>query len=124
EHPPGYPILLAGIVKVFGDSDTAIEFVQMICDSAAAVVVALIVFELLPVTVAIIAGLLTALSPQFAYYSVLLLPDSLAVLPILLAVYFMIRARKRPRLLTVAIAGALVGLSCWFRANALLLAPF
>ena len=124
EHPPGYSILLAGIFRVFGDSDSATGFVQMTCDSAAAVVVALIVFELLPLAVAIIAGLLAALSPQFAYYSVLLLPDSLAVLPILLAVYFMIRALKRPRLLAFAMAGALVGLSCWFRANALLLAPF
>jgi dolichyl-phosphate-mannose-protein mannosyltransferase len=124
EHPPGYPILLAGIFTVFGDSDPAIQIVQMICDSAAAVVVFLIVFELLPVGVASTAGLLAALSPQFAYYSVLLLPDSLAVLPILLAIYFLIRARKRPRLLTFATAGAFVGLSCCLRANALLLAPF
>jgi hypothetical protein len=54
----------------------------------------------------------------------MLLPDSLAVLPILLAVYLLIKAAKRPRLLTFIIAGALIGLSCWLRANALLLAPF
>ena len=123
-HPPGYPVVLAGIFKVWGDSDDAIQLVQVVCDSFAAVVVFMIVLELLPFGVAVIAGLLTALSPQFSYHSVLLLPDSLAVLPILLAVYLIVRAFKRPQFLTFVLAGALVGVSCWLRANALLLAPF
>lgn len=123
-HPPGYPIVLAGIFRTIGDSDDAVQLVQVFCDSIAAVVVFLIVFELLPFGVAAFAGLLAALSPQFAYHSVLLLPDSLAGLPIVLAVYLVVRALRRPRLLTFVMAGALVGLSCWLRANALLLAPF
>lgn len=122
-HPPGYPIVLAGIFKVLGDSDNAVQFVQITCDSCAAVLVFLIAFELLPLGVALIAGLLATLSPQFAYHSVLVLPDSLAGLPILLAIYLLVRAR-RPRLLAFALAGILIGLSCWLRANALLLAPF
>jgi hypothetical protein len=122
-HPPGYSILLAGIFKVFGESDTAIEFVQMLCDALATVFVFLIAGELLSGRVAVVAGILAALSPQFAYYSVLLLPDSLAVLPILVAVYFLIRAIKHPRLLSFALTGIFIGLSCWLRANALLLAP-
>src|SRR6266849_3284364 len=122
-HPPGYSSLLAGIFKIFGESDTAIEFVQMLGDSLAAVFVFLIAGELLSVGIAVAAGILAALSPQFAYYSVLLLPDSLAVLPILVAVYFLIRALKHPRFLSFALAGVFIGLSCWLRANALLLAP-
>ena len=122
-HPPGYSILLAAIFKVFGESDTAIEFVQILCDSLAAVFVFLIAAELMSAGIAVVAGILTALSPQFAYYSVLLLPDSLAVLPILVAVYFLIRAIRHPRLLSFALAGVFIGLSCWLRANALLLAP-
>src|SRR6185503_7814227 len=31
---------------------------------------------------------------------------------------------KRPRLATAIVSGAMIGLSCWLRANALLLAPF
>ncbi len=124
EHPPGYPILLAGSFKVFGDSDAAIEFVQLICDSVAAVILFMIAAELLPLAAAMITGALAALSPQFAYYSVLLLPDSLAIVPVLLAVYFLVRARRHPNLLNFVAAGALVGVSCWLRANALLLAPF
>lgn len=122
-HPHGYPIFLAGIFKAFGDSDDAIQLVQIVGDAVAALLVFLIAFELLPFGVALIAGLLTALSPQFAYHSVLLLPDSLAVLPILLAVYLIVQAFRRPRFLTFVAAGALIGVSCWLRANALLLAP-
>lgn len=124
EHPPGYPILLAGIFKTFGESNTAIQFIQMIADSMAAVFVFLIAGELFSIGIAATAGILAALSPQFAYHSVLLLPDSLAVLPILIAAYFLVRAVKHPRFWSFAIAGAFVGLSCWLRANALLLAPF
>jgi hypothetical protein len=123
-HPHGYPIVLAAIFKVYGDSDDAIQLLQIVGDSIAAVVVFLIVFELLPFGVALIAGLLTAFSPQFAYHSVLLLPDSLAALPILLAVYLIVRGFKRPTFLMFVLAGVLIGVSCWLRANALLLAPF
>src|SRR5260370_39282406 len=123
-HPPGYPIVLAGIFKVFGESDTAIDFFQMFVDSLAAVFVFLIAAELLSLSIAVTAGVLAALSPQFAYYSLLLLPDSLSVFPILVAIYFLIRAVKRPRLWAFVVAGVFVGISCWIRANARLLAPF
>ena len=123
-HPPGYSILVAIIYSLCGESDTAVQFVQMICDALAAVMIFMIVAELLPLSAAIVAGMLAALSPQFAWNSVLLLPDSLAVLPILLAVYCVARATKHPRLVTFIIAGALVGISCWLRANAMLLTFF
>src|SRR5207302_7066177 len=112
------------IHSTFGESDEALQFVQMICDALAAVVILLIVAELLPLSVAALAGILSALSPQFAWNSVLLLPDSLAVLPILLALYFLARAIRNPRLVNFVIAGALIGVSCWLRANAMLLTFF
>src|SRR5436853_5997735 len=120
-HPPGYSILLALIHSLFGESDTAIQFVQMICDALAAVVILLILAELLPLCVAAFSAILSALSPQFAWNSVLLLPDALAVLPILLPLYFLTRAIKNRRLVNFVIAGALIGVSCWLRANAMLL---
>src|SRR5438552_15768514 len=123
-HPPGYSILLALIHSLFGESDTPIQFVQMICDALAAVVILLIVAELLPLCVAALAGILSAVSPQFAWNSVLLLPDSLSVLPILLALYFLTRAIKNPRIVNFVIAGALIGVSCWLRANVMLLTFF
>ncbi len=123
-HPPGYSILIAAVFGVFGESDASLQIIQILTDAASAVVIFLIAFLLLNSTIGTIAGLLVALAPQFTYNSVMLLPDSLSVLPLLLAVYFLARAYRRPDILTFVITGALVGLSCWLRANALLLAPF
>jgi len=123
-HPPGYSILIATIYKAINQSYTTLQLIQILCDALAAVVLFLIIAELLPVSAAIIAGLLAAFSPQFAWNSVLLLPDTLAVLPILLAVYCLTLAVKRPRLALIIAAGALIGLSCWLRANAILLPLF
>jgi hypothetical protein len=123
-HPPGYSILLALVYSLAGERESAVQFLQITIDALCAVLLFLIVAELLPAMAGFIAGMLAALSPQFAWNSVLLLPDSLAVFPILLAVYLMARALRRPHLMTLLGAGALVGLSCWLRANALVLAPF
>lgn len=123
-HPPGYPVMIASVFGLFGESDAALQIVQLLADSAGAVVVFLIALSLFNTSTATIAGLLVALAPQFTYNSVMLLPDTLAVLPVLLAVYCLVRATKSPRLVWFVAAGALVGLSCWLRANAMLLAPF
>jgi hypothetical protein len=123
-HPPGYPIFMAATYSLLGSSDRAVRLLQIICDAAAAVMVLLVAAELLPLTVALVGSLLVALSPHLAYYSLWLSPDTLAVLPILIAVYFIIRACKRSQALAIIAAGAFLGLSCWLRSNALLLAPF
>lgn len=123
-HPPGYPILLAVIFKLAGESDTALQVVQFVCDSIAVVILFLIALELFELWLAAVTGLLGALSPQFAYFSILLLPDSLIVLPILLAIYVLVLGRRRFSFRHFLIAGALIGLSCWLRPNALLMAPF
>lgn len=123
-HPPGYPFVLAALYEIFGERDEAAQLFQMACDSLAAVLVFLIAAELLSFGVASLSGAFVALSPQFGWNSVLLLPDTLAVVPLLLAVYLLVRARGRRVSAHALAAGVLVGLSCWLRANALLLAPF
>jgi 4-amino-4-deoxy-L-arabinose transferase-like glycosyltransferase len=136
-HPPGYSILLALIYRLAGEVDLAAQLFQMICDSLAAVMIFLIAIELLPFGVGpppqagcplggpgTIAGLMAAFAPQFSWNSILLLPDTLVALPILIAIYLITRARQRPRWSTILAGGALIGISCWLRANALLLAPF
>jgi hypothetical protein len=97
---------------------------QIAADALAAVILFLIVVEFLPLSAGVIAGLLAAFSPQLAWNSVLLLPDSISVLPILLAIYLLTRAVKNPRLFMFILLGALIGVSCWLRANAMLLTLF
>ena len=123
-HPPGYPILIATIYALAGESDSIVQFIQITIDSAAVLVLFLIALEMFQLPIAILTGVLAALSPQFAYFSVLLLPDSLVVLPVLLSIYFIVRSRRHYRLSSFLISGALIGLSCWLRANALLLPLF
>lgn len=123
-YPPGYPIIMAIVFRIFNNAESSMRLFQVVCDAAAAVLLFFVAGQFLPRAAAIIAAVLAALSPQLAYYSLLLIPDSLATLPILLALYFLVRAVKTPRVLTLAAAGVCVGLSCWLRSNALLLAPF
>lgn len=129
-HPPGYPILLSFIYRVAPESDTATQLLQIVLDSLAAVIIVLIAFEFFPTAVGLIVGLMAAFAPQFSWNSLTLLPDSPATLPILLAVLLIARTRRqsnrarRSHLLSLLAAGALIGVSCWLRANALLLVPF
>jgi 4-amino-4-deoxy-L-arabinose transferase-like glycosyltransferase len=123
-HPPGYSIVLVIISRFAPESESAVQIFQIVLDSLCALIITLIAWELMPAAVGIIAGSLAAIAPQFSWNSLPLLPDSLAALPILLALYLITRAREKPRLIYLLTAGALVGVSCWLRANALLLAPF
>jgi len=122
-HPPGYSFLIASVYSL-RHSDTAVQFVQITADSLSAVLIFLLVAELFPLTAGVVAGLLAAFSPQFAWNSVLLLPDSISVLPMLLAIYLLARGLQKPRVINFLIVGALIGLSCWLRANAMLLTLF
>jgi hypothetical protein len=123
-HPPGYPIVLALIAKTVGESDTILQYVQITVDAAAVVLLFLISLELFSLSVSLVAGIFAGLSPQFAYFSILLLPDSLIVFPILLTIFLVVRTRNNFKLSRLLIAGVLIGLSCWLRANALLLPLF
>jgi hypothetical protein len=122
-HPPGYAILVAVVGKVTGNTTTAMRILQVLADSLAAVLVFLLAARLLPIGAAIAGGVLVALSPQFAYLSLPLMPDSLSALFVLLSIYLITIALRRPRLLLIIGAGAAVGISCWLRGNALLLTP-
>ena len=123
-HPPGYSFVLASVYALAGESDAAAQIFQIACDALAAALVLLVAAELLSFGVGVWAGSLAALAPQFCWNSLPVLPDTLAVPPLLVAVYLLARACEGRTLLKALGAGALVGISCWLRANALLLAPF
>ena len=123
-HPPGYSVLLAAIYSIAGQSNAAVQMCQITADALSAVLLFLIVAELLTLSAGVLAALMAALSPQLAWNSVLLLPDSISVFPVLLAVYLLTRAVKNPRLLSFIVVGALLGVTCWLRANGMLLTVF
>ena len=123
-HPPGYSIFAAAVFKVFGNSRDGLTITQIIADGAATVMVVLIAAELFPFAAGLLAGLLAALSPHLAHYSMFLLPDVLSALPLLVAIYIVARTFRNPRPVPIIAAGFSIGVCCWLRSNALLLAPF
>jgi hypothetical protein len=123
DHPPGYPLAVGVVYAVAGDGD-AWRFFQIALNSLAGLLLFLIAAALFSERVGIIAGSLAALSPQLAYHSGLLLPDELSVIPILAAIYFLVRAMKDARLMNAVLCGLFLGVSCWLRSNALLLPVF
>lgn len=123
-HPPGYSVFIAMVFGLFGKSNDNLVRGQIICNSLAAALVFVIALQLLPLAASAIAGLLVAFSPHLAHQCLMLLPESLAVLPMLIAVFLLIRATRRPRLVPIITAGAMIGVSCWLRSNTMLLAPF
>jgi hypothetical protein len=123
-HTPGYPILIALVHAVAGNSNLALRLVHIVCGAVAAVLVLLITVELLPIGAALLAGLFAAISPQLSYFSLVLLPDSIIGPAILIGIYLLVLTRKRPNQWLIVAAGICFGLSCWLRANVLLLAPF
>jgi len=123
-HPPGYSYVIACIFGVAGESNAAIQYVSIFVDSLSAVLVFLIARRLFSNKIGLIAGLLAAFSPQFALNSNFLLPDTLAIFPILLAVLFFICFVEKPNYVYLILAGMFLAISCWLRANALVMPVF
>ncbi len=120
DHPPGYPLMI-GAVMAAGGSVEAWRIVQLLLNSLGPILLFLIAAELFYESAGILAGILAALSPQFAYHSALILPDELSVIPILAAVYFFLLAIKGRSVRDALLCGAFLAMSCWLRSNALLL---
>ncbi|MBL8150823.1 MAG: glycosyltransferase family 39 protein, partial [Blastocatellia bacterium] len=129
QYPPGYGLMLSAIYYVNGRDPSGVQFVQGILGSIAAVLVFLIALEIFNRYVALIAGLATAISHHLAYYSMLMIPDGVVPVFTLAGTYFFIRAfkvswDKDKGYLELALAGLFYGLSCWIRANVLLVWVF
>jgi hypothetical protein len=123
-HPPGYPIFIAAVFSIAGISHDALRLAQLLLDAAMAVLAFLALREATTARGASAGALLVACSPQLSAASLVLLPDSVAAVPIVLAIVALLRARRTSRAGWVVAAGIAIGLSCWLRSNALLFAPF
>jgi len=123
-YPPGYGIFLSLVYRLAGANYFAVQRAQAIGDSLTAIVTFLIAAQLFGLRIGAISGFIVALAPHFAYHSNWIMPDSLCVLPIVGAIYLLLRAQTEPGYWRYCLAGLLVGLSCWLRPNALLLSAF
>lgn len=125
-HSPGYGIYLAAIYTLLGRDYFTVQFVQDLLNSFGAVLIFMVGGRLLSWPVGICAGLIVAIWHHFAFYSNVIQPDSLCVLPTLAAVYVLFATeRGKPRSWwAYALAGLLCGLSVWIRPNTLVLGVF
>ena len=122
---PGYSIFLSAVYSITANSYFYVQLVQNLVNSISPVLIFLISGSLIGWRVGFASGFLAAVSHHLSYHSNLVLPDSLAALPILLAVYVLVRARRprSNRLLACVLAGLLFGAATWLRPNLLLMGP-
>ena len=128
-HPPGMALLVAGINRLFGiRADLPVQFIGMMLDSAAAVLVCWMVSNFLNMHVGLIAGLAYAFYPPFAYMSsVSKLPGGLLtffIVSTLACVLQATRSRGRHAMAWYLLSGLILGLGCYLRPNYMLLPIF
>lgn len=124
-RPPGYPAWLALVYRAIGHGFLAAQLAQNALNAAACAMLAVAVARLVSFGVGIVAGVLAAISPHLAYTSNLLLADSIAAVPILVALALLARAARSPLSWPrVIAAGAFLGVATWLRPNAMLMGPF
>lgn len=124
-YPPGYPLWLAFIYKLSGSrSPKTVQNVQWIVDSFSVFLVVGIGVTAFGWRTGIWAGGIAALWPLLASYGVAPLADAPTNWIVLGATWMLLLAAKRQSVAWALGAGALVGASCWLRANAMLLVFF
>jgi 4-amino-4-deoxy-L-arabinose transferase-like glycosyltransferase len=124
-YPPGYPLWLAFIYKLSGQrSPAVVQNVQWVLDAFAVLLVIGIGVTTFGWGVGLSAGWIAALWPLLASYGVVPLADAPTSWIVLGATWMLLLAAKRQSIRWALGAGALVGVSCWLRANAMLLVFF
>jgi 4-amino-4-deoxy-L-arabinose transferase-like glycosyltransferase len=124
-YPPGYPLWLASIYKLSGvRSPVVIQNVQWVLDSLAVFLIVGIGVTAFGWSIGLWAGGIAALWPLLATYGAVPLADAPTSWIVLGAAWMLLLAAKRQSLGWALGAGALVGASCWLRANAMLLVFF
>ena len=124
-YPPGYPLWLALVYKLSGIRyASAVQNVQWVLDALSVFLVIGAGVTAFGWGVGLWAGGIAALWPLLATYGAVPLADAPTSWIVLAATWMLLLAAKRQSLQWALGAGALVGLSCWLRANAMLLVFF
>ncbi|HYR76923.1 MAG TPA: glycosyltransferase family 39 protein [Pyrinomonadaceae bacterium] len=124
-YPPGYPLWLAFIYELSGHrSPAVVQKVQWILDSFAVLLIVGIGATAFGWRIGLWAGGIAALWPLLASYGAVPLADAPTSWVVLGATWMLLLAVKRQSFRWALGAGTLVGVSCWLRANAMLLVFF
>jgi len=124
-YAPGYPLWLALIYKSTGSRlPQPVQNVQWLLDSFAVLLIVGIGVTAFDWRIGLGAGAIAALWPLLATYGAVPLADAPTSWIVLGATWLFLIGAKRQSIPWMIGAGALLGLSCWLRANALLLAFF
>ena len=124
-YAPGYSLWLALIYKLSGSrSPIVVQNIQWVLDSFAVLLVVVVGVTAFGWRVGLWAGAIAALWPLPAAYGVVPLADAPASWIVIAAAWMLLLAAKRKSFGWALGAGALIGVSCWLRANAMLLVLF
>lgn len=124
-YPPGYPIWLATIYKLTGErSPAVVQKVQWVIDALSVLLIVGIGVTAFGWRVGLAAGWLMALWPLPAFYGATPLADSPTSWVVLGGAWLLVLAGKRKSIGFALGAGVLLGLSCWLRANAMVMVIF
>jgi hypothetical protein len=124
-YAPGYPLWLAFVYKVTGSrSPQSVQNLQWVLDSFSVLLIVGIGVTAFDWRIGLGAGVIAGLWPLLATYGAVPLADAPTSWVVLGATWMFILAARKNNLAWAIGAGALLGLSCWLRANALLLSFF
>jgi 4-amino-4-deoxy-L-arabinose transferase-like glycosyltransferase len=124
-YPPGYPLWLAFIYRVTGTrSPGAVQNVQWVLDAFSVLLIVGAGVTAFGWGTGLWAGWITALWPLLALSGAAPLADAPTAWIVVAAAWMLLLAAKRRSVRWALGAGALVGASCWLRANAMLLVFF
>ena len=124
-YPPGYPLWLAFIYTMTGNrSPAAVQNVQWVLDAFSVLLIVGAGVTAFGWRTGFWAGGVAALWPLLAIYGAIPLADAPTAWIVVGAAWMLLLATKRRSVGWALGAGALVGASCWLRANAMLLLFF
>jgi 4-amino-4-deoxy-L-arabinose transferase-like glycosyltransferase len=124
-YAPGYPLWLAFIYKLSGSrSPATIQNVQWVLDSLAVLLVIGAGVTAFGWRIGLWAGGIAALWPLLATYGAVPLADAPTTWIVVAAAWMLLLAAQRKSVGWAVGAGALIGVSCWLRANAMFLVFF
>jgi hypothetical protein len=124
-YAPGYPLWLALIYKLSGSRSTeVVQNIQWVLDSLAVLLIVGVGVTAFGWRVGLWTGGIAALWPLPAAYGAVPLADAPTSWIVVGAAWMLLVAAKRKSFRWALGAGALIGVSCWLRANAMLLVVF